>query len=249
MFGLLADGTSTNIAIAVGIGISGLAAAINLPLTFDPRFGKGEITPPASQTVHKYEDAEFLEKALAGELVDQEQLTLVNLNRIKAGKPMIIPRVKPYSEEKGEGFHDLRSGANEHFMARIRTIDRILTALDDPESEKTPEEMCAMLNATMYKDRAVMDEESKNLALWIRDYLEDTGYNPHLNSTTIKKMIQTAFPPISFDRDYNPTNLENALLRSRQIFGRYVSETDTEKSYRFTFSETMGTGQAAVFYS
>eukprot|EP00934_Nitzschia_sp_Nitz4_P006897 Nitzschia sp. Nitz4//scaffold25_size161228//144463//149493//NITZ4_002455-RA/size161228-augustus-gene-0.119-mRNA-1//1//CDS//3329544661//6887//frame0 len=227
LFGLLADAVGTNITIIVGIGVSCLAATINFPLTFDSRFGKETTVAPLSKTILKDEDPEFLEQALAGEVVDQERLLLINFNRMNKGKPPIIPHVKPYSEEK-EGLLELCHHARPLFEARTRVIDRVLMAFNDSSHEPSAEEICEVINKTAFQDAHVIDEASQNLGKWIGEYLADAGYAPHLHSTSIKQMILTALPPISFDKELNPENLENAMVRTRQVLGHFVDTSSSK---------------------
>eukprot|EP00934_Nitzschia_sp_Nitz4_P007181 Nitzschia sp. Nitz4//scaffold25_size161228//149956//152292//NITZ4_002456-RA/size161228-augustus-gene-0.120-mRNA-1//1//CDS//3329544664//7171//frame0 len=245
LFGMLADAIGTNTTIIVGIGVSCLAAAINYPLTFDSRFGKDQAPAPLSKTILKDEDPEFMQLALAGEVVDQERLLLINFNRLNNGKPPIIPRVKPYEEEK-EGIRSLRHKAGPVIEARTRVTDRILMALNDPSQEQSPEELCDLINKTAFQDPHVIDEASKDLGNWIGDYLADAGYAPHLHSTSIKQMILMALPPISFEKELNPENLEMAMIRTRQVLGHYV-DTSSSKS-RLTFAGTLGNGHTPTFY-
>eukprot|EP00934_Nitzschia_sp_Nitz4_P000349 Nitzschia sp. Nitz4//scaffold439_size10204//1263//3507//NITZ4_009078-RA/size10204-processed-gene-0.0-mRNA-1//-1//CDS//3329551863//349//frame0 len=200
LFGLLADAVGTNTTIIVGIGVSFFAAAINFPLTFDSRFGKETPVAPLSKTILEDEDPEFLERALGGEVVDQERLLLINFNRMNQGKPLIIPRVKPYSEEK-EALLALCHEGRALFESRTRVIDRVLMALNDPSHEPSPEEICDVLNKTAVHDPRIINDASTDLGQWIGEYLDDSGYAPHLHSTTIKQMILAALPPLSFEKE------------------------------------------------
>lgn len=248
LFGVLADATTTNIAISVGIGVSCLAAAINFPLTCDPRFGRKKQLLHPSKRVLGNEDPDFVEKALAGDLVSSEALLLVNFARLQAGKPPIVPRVKPYTEDKGSGLQTLHGDAEELFLQRMATIDRVLLALYDPEPEKSPEELCQLLNSSMDCDEEIMTEAIIDLGKWFGDYLHDAGYNPHHSSAMIKQMVLTALPPISFEREYTPENLQLALLRGRHVFARYAQGHKMLKEEDWSFSDAFGKGAAVVFY-
>lgn len=249
LFGLLADNTDTNLAISVGIGISVLAAAINAPLTCDSRFGRVKPLPPSSRRVLSQEDPDFVERALAGDLVDQEGLFLVNCERVKNGKGVIIPRVKPYSEDEEEGLDKLFHNADEIFAQRMDVTDLILAAVNDLDQEKTKEELCQMLNYSLYGNKETMDEATTDLGQWIGDYLQDAGYNPHTLSTVIKRMVMTALPPIADDKEYTPENLELTLLRERYVFDRYTTAHRNLQKKDWTFSNALGTSSVPVFYS
>ena len=248
LFGILADVAGTNAAIWTGIGVSLVAAAVNAPLMCDALFGRTKEKPPPSKRALPHEDAEFVEQALKGEFVDPHTLYLFNMHRLKEGKSLIVPRVKPYSEEK-DNMDSLYSHATETFKQRRDMGDRILTALQDPSNEKGTEEFCSLLNNAMYRNQeAAIEEATNDLGKWIGDYLEDTGYNPHTQSLVIKQMILSAFPPINRDKEYTPENMEEALLRTRQIFNQYL-QLKENKERNWTWRQALGKGQSAVFYS
>jgi hypothetical protein len=250
IFGLLADATTTNLAISVAIGVSCLAAAINLPLTCDKRFGRVKAVPDSSKRVLPTEDSEFIEMALAGEFVDQERLVMANLERMKAHKAYIVPHVRSYAEDKEKGLYEIQSQAGEAFEQRLAILDRVLMALQDPEKERTTEEVCSMLNAAVYGHTESMNEATNDLGQWVGDYLQDAGYNPHTTSTLVKQMIMTALPPISYDKKYTPDNLEHAILRGRHVYKKYAEHFETvEKEKEWSFSDALGKGSTAVFYS
>ena len=134
------------------------------------------------------------------------------------------------------------------FRQRLDVNDRILMSLNDPNREKSLEELCELLNSTMYKDEASMEEATSDLGAWVGDYLQDAGYNPHTSSAIIKQMIMTAMPPINDDQVYSPENLETCLLRSRRTLKKYEQETGVHDQ-KWRFSDTLGKGSSAVFYS
>mmetsp|Transcript_9995 Transcript_9995/g.11986 ORF Transcript_9995/g.11986 Transcript_9995/m.11986 type:complete len:296 (+) Transcript_9995:147-1034(+) len=247
LFGMLADGTSTNIAISVGIGVSCLAAAINSPLMCDERFGKSQEPIPTSKLVFEEEDEEFVQKALAGEFVDPEKLYLTNLHRAQTGKSVIIPKVIPYEEDKNMDY--LYSHAGEVYLQKMKMHDQLLSALNDPNSGRDKNEFCKLMNAGLKKDQQAIEEATMDLGKWIGDYLEDTGYNPHAQSVAIKQMVLSAFPPITRDKEYTPENIEHSLLRSRQVYNKYHSHYEEQKKNDWSWSDILGTGASSVFYS
>jgi hypothetical protein len=248
LFGLLADGTSTTLAISIAIGISCLAAAINAPLTCDSRFGRSKELPPQAKRALSGEDEDFVEKALDGSMVDQETLMKLNLERIKNGKNVIVPRVRPYAEEKESGMQHLYDHAVEVFETKMELGDRILAALDDPNKERTSEEFCALLNDGFYSDPDTAQTATSDLGQWVGDYLEDAGYNPHTSSVLIKQMVLTALPPLKKEKEYTPENLEATLIRTRQVLNQYLELHDAEEQKKWTFAQTLGTAPP-VFYS
>ena len=248
LFGLLADSAGTNISIIVGIAVSLLAAAINSPLMCDSRFGRTKELPPSSKRALQEEDPVFVEKALSGDVVNQELLASYNLARLRKGKAPIIPRVKPYTEDKADKMQDLRKNAIEAFRQRRDILDMCLTALSDPNNTKTTEEFCQLMNSSIESSHDQVQVATKDLGQWIGDYLQDTGYNPHTQSAILKLMILAAFPPINTDEKYTPDNLESALVKSRRVFNQYVELTE-RKERNWGFRDALGKGSSVVFYS
>lgn len=68
LFGMLADGTTTSIAIWTGIGISWGAALVNAPLMRKKEFGAAKKKPAAAKRPLKGEDKELVQNALGTHL-------------------------------------------------------------------------------------------------------------------------------------------------------------------------------------
>lgn len=187
LFGILADGTTTDTAIWTGIGISFGAALINTPLMRVKNFGPDKKLPESKRPLPG-EDKELVEKALAGDSVDPEQLLLVNVTRAKNKQPAIIPRVKPYSEDKKdlEAFH---RDAENTFRTRAAIQNRVLGEIAKPDREEDVQELCDLVNYAADGDPEAIKEANRQLGQWVVDYLADNGYNPHLNSAVMKQMV------------------------------------------------------------
>mmetsp|Transcript_50181 Transcript_50181/g.76356 ORF Transcript_50181/g.76356 Transcript_50181/m.76356 type:complete len:724 (+) Transcript_50181:93-2264(+) len=249
VFGIIADATNANLAISIGIGISILAAAINAPLTCDSRFGRQKTLPPQAKRVLSGEDEGFVQSALDGAVVDQEAFMKINFERIKNGQSAIVPRVKPYAEEKGtEEMQKLYDHAEEAFETRMEMNDRILTALNDPTRERNAEELCDLLNYGIYSDAETAQEARSDLGQWVGDYLDDAGYNPHTTSVMIKQMIINALPPIKKEKEFTPENIEGSLIRAREVLNRHLELRKEEDKKQWSYAQTLGTAPP-VFYS
>ena len=100
----------------------------------DSRFGKTKPLPPESKRALEGEDEEFVQRALDGELVDQNKLFEINLARMKNHQSVIVPKIKTYAEEKesGELLNTLYDNAYDVFEKRVELQDRILQAMNDP---------------------------------------------------------------------------------------------------------------------
>lgn len=136
-FGVLADYAGTNIAIGIGIGFSLLACVANAPLMWHPLMGKPKPKPPVAQRKLPDEDSELFEHILEGDVVDPEMAFEINRDRGMHGKPSVVPRVKPYSEEK-DHLKEIAQGAGDTFRFRMELYDRVLAGLaqegSDPEN-------------------------------------------------------------------------------------------------------------------
>eukprot|EP00957_Ditylum_brightwellii_P165844 12626693-Ditylum_brightwellii.AAC.1 len=115
------------------------------------------------------------------------------------GKPMLVPNVKKYEEEK-DLIGNLRSHAKDSFRSRLATFDCLIAQITGADPEKELSEICVLYNAAIYSDEKLMKENSCNLGQWFSDYLMDNGYHPHISSFLIKEMIISAFPPFTQDK-------------------------------------------------
>ena len=244
LFGILADATTTNISIWTGIGVSFLAGAINAPLMWRPEMGPPPKKVPSELRPLQGEDENMVDRALAGSYIEPGVLFAINRNRAKEGKHYIVPKVTSYEEEKDK-LEQLLASARAHYQFKRDIQDRSLAELSDPESSVDKQEICDILNKAMKGDPGVMAEKTTELGQWIGDYLQDNGYAPHVNSILIKQMILTAMPPIQRG-DYTPENIEPALLRARDILGRYANH---EEKRLTLFRGVLGKGQRPQFYA
>ena len=99
----------------------------------------------------------------------------------------------------------------------------MLAELSAPNDGFSAQELSDLLNTDWRSSR---DSEAANAATadvgrWVSDYMKDNGYFPHANSLLIKQMIMSAFPPITTDNEITPENIEDTLIRSRYVLGKY----------------------------
>jgi hypothetical protein len=246
LFGVLADGTSTDTAIWTGVIISVVAALINTPLMFHKGFGPAEKKLPVSKRPLPEEDPDLVEKALAGEFVHPDGLWLINHARMKNHQPAIVARVKPYEDEK-EDMAALLSHAEETFRFRANLQNRILAEIANPDREMELQELCDMVNDAKKGDPEMIKETNSDLGQWVADYLADNGYSPHLNSVVMKQMVLSAFPSITREKEYTPDNITPALLLSNQVMHEYLAHQEKKK---YTWSKMLDNGGVqGRFYS
>jgi hypothetical protein len=243
--GLLADATSTNTAIWTGVGISVAAALCNAPLMFRPEMGRVIEKPPAAKRPLEFDDEELANLLLKGEFVPPDQQFELNRKRAAHNKPFIVPGIKPYEQEKDE-LDELRKHAKEVFYFNRDVRDQILSEIAEKQDEKEVEDFCAMLNAYQKAKPEVTDEATRELGQWIGDYLADNGYNPQTQSLVIKQMILSAFPTICKDKEYTPDNIEEFLVKGRQVMNQHLEKHPGSKKY--SLAKIVGSGASHAQY-
>ncbi|KAL7537544.1 hypothetical protein ACHAXR_007899 [Thalassiosira sp. AJA248-18] len=239
VFGLLADAAGTIPAICTGIAFSIAAAAANSPLMWHPLMGKPKPKPPLAQRKLPEEDDELFRKILDGDVVDPELAFQINQERGLRGKPSVVPRVKPYEEEK-DRLDEIARGAGGAFKFRMEVYDRVLAGLakeeDDPENLVfNKEELVNVINTLRGDDQSLIGKASGDLGQWMGEYLADNGYSPHTSSVMMKQMFMTSFPPLTRDKEVNEENVEEVLLKTRKVMARYAG-TETKNSITSTLA-------------
>lgn len=249
LLGLLADATTTNTAIWTGVGVSLAAALCNFPLTFRKEMGKPIEKPPTYKRVLPGEDEALVQKILDGELVAPEEMFEINRQRIYAKKPALIPKVKPYSDEK-DALHEIARNAAATFKFRKDMRDRVLKKIAaDPGGEEF-EQLCELINVSLGKlaDTEGKQEAQDDLGKWVGEYLDDNGYSPHVNPVLIKQMVMTAFPSITRDKEFTPENIEEALVRQSSIMGHYMVVADKQRT-RYSLRGILSTQPSQIAYT
>ena len=247
-FGLLADATTTNISILTGIAFSILAALVNAILMWHPQMARQKPKPPVTKRRLLHEDEEVVQMILDGEIVDPEVIFNINLDRGAHGTPALLPRVKPYCEEK-DNLEDLAKHAEAAFKFRMELHDRVLANLSctesDPEnSQYTKEELCRILNNYKGDDQNLIDKTNSDLGCWMSEYLYDNGYNPENTSMMIKLMFMSSFPPLTRAKEFTPENIEEWLVKGRKVMSRYAAHEPD----KYSLTGVLGKSPV-VFYS
>jgi len=148
LFGLLADETSTNTSIWVGVRISLLAGVINAPLIWRPEMGPPPKPLPYDEWILKNENANLKEEELSDEHAPPVLLFHVNRQRGAVHEPFIFPRVKPYAEDKDK-LDEFRANALDNFRFRQALQDQTLAELTAPNGRFNAEELCDLLNTAV----------------------------------------------------------------------------------------------------
>ena len=251
LFGILADATSTNISIWIGVGLSFLAAVINAPLMWRPEMGPSPKPLPYDDWFAQDEAANLAEGALFEEHVPPALLFQINRKRGIINQPSTIPRIKTYAEDK-EHLDALRANAIDNYRFRHDLGDQVLAELSAPNGRFDAQELSDVLNS--YATSANFDPEAVSAATadvgqWIADYMKGNGYFPPTNSLLIKQMIMSAFPPITTENKITPENIEDVLIRGRYILGKYRDLEERKYGKYSLFEEILGKGQRPQFYT
>jgi hypothetical protein len=112
----------------------------------------------------------------------------------------------------GEVF--IHAAANFRFRSVIH--DRSLVDLADPKSEAADDALHELLDVAKNSSKnALSSEATRDLGQWIVDYLDDTAYNPHINSRLLRQMVLSAFPITAREKEYTPEN--GTILHERDV--------------------------------
>lgn len=226
LLGLLADATTTNTAIWTGVGISFGAAMVNRPLTCHEKMKKQEPKIPGYRRILKGEDKDIVNLALTGENVDRKRLFEINRKRMVGKKALLIPKVKPYAEDK-ESFKKLAKHAGDNIRFKRDMSGRVLGEIADDTDGTKREKFAELISLANGREAETegKEEARDDLGHWIGEYLVGNGYNPHMNPILIKQMVLTAFPPIAMVEECTPGSVEERALKWRQNLNRYVCRT------------------------
>eukprot|EP00536_Pseudo-nitzschia_multiseries_P004817 jgi/Psemu1/189075/e_gw1.84.76.1 len=249
LFGVLADETSTNTSIWVGVGISFLAGVINAPLMCRPEMGPPPKPLPYEEWIQKDEEAHLVLEQLSDEHVPPALLFHINRQRNTAHEPFILPRVKPYAEDKDK-LDELRANALDNYRFRHALQDQALAELTAPDGRFHAEELCDLLNTALADgDSEAINKSTADVGNWIGDYLQANGYFPHMNSLIIKQMVMSTFPSINTEGKATPENIEETLIKSRYVLGKYRDFEEKKNAKYGLFRGILGKGHRPQFFT
>ena len=217
--GLLADGTSTNIMIWVGVGISFVAALVNFPLVFHEKFG-----PPKKKEVPminlfdesgmtEADEASWEERMKNGDFIPANVLNEINYKRIQQQKPLLIPQVGTYEEDK-DRLSDIRKQAKDEFAYLSHRSHVLLSKMNDPEMPKIAENISYAYNT--------LESNHDEIGQWFGEYMRDNGYIGPQSAQAIKLMITKAFPKLYPGGQMNVDNFEQVLVNTERVFNHYI---------------------------
>lgn len=130
LLGAIADMAGTPVAIWICIGISFLAAFMNMPLLWVTGCNVPPKSRPAEAKPLRGEDKEMVEKALRGEWIPAQALEEINAQRYRDGQPYLIIHPRSYEDEKHE-LAVLRKRAKKDFFFHQQKTREYLHQVSD----------------------------------------------------------------------------------------------------------------------
>ena len=218
--GTFADKAGISATLWTAIGISLLAALVNLPLSFAPDLKLAVKEEPDYQKATELEDKELVERTMRGEYVPARFLADLNDARRRHGLPFLVPPVAPFKEDKPR-LAELRKHGKEDFeFWRMRAYE-YLAEIDQPGKAR---ELAKEINESS-PSQEDQDKQGQDLGLWFGEYLKDSGYLLDGGHPTIfKQMIMKAFPLINADHEVTEENIEKSILRYLVATNRFLDE-------------------------
>mmetsp|Transcript_7928 Transcript_7928/g.12222 ORF Transcript_7928/g.12222 Transcript_7928/m.12222 type:complete len:466 (+) Transcript_7928:932-2329(+) len=217
LFGTFADAAGINTTLWTAIGISILAALVNLPLSFIPELKKKEHVD--YQQALGLEDHELVDRALSGEWVPAKFLQDINESRLRQGLPLLVPPCHEYDEDK-DRLEEIKKHAKEDFAHLRERAYIYLNELHEPETR----ELIIKNSKKSVPHRGEIDKSAEDIGRWFGQYIKDNGYLLDGGSpTTMKQMIMKAFPTITKDKEFTDENVDQVLLRFIAVANDYLA--------------------------
>lgn len=276
LFGILADTAGTTNAIWTGVGVSLFAALVNAPLMRNPKFGRVVEEEQSSNILsdqksmdadddnaEKASEALLIEKASRGDFIPSRELFKLNWKRRLNGESLIIPSIQPYDkellsvlEEESKVSFNFQKDLNDQILSKLYNERQQLSSGGSSSAEtnkQVAKQYSDALNLLQSGDSDSANKATNDLGVWIGQYLQDSGYTPHIQTQLVKQMIISAFPPV-INREGNkdlftPDNVEDALLRRRQIMNEHLSALERKKNKNYNWGTIIGNGGSQRYYS
>ena len=226
VLGIYADEVGTEACMWTCVGVSILAAVVNLPLTFSPAL-KVHPPPDYAHTALDFEDTELVEKIMKGDWVPLKVLTELNTRRYRDGLPFLTPPVRSYEDDK-DRLNEMRKNAREDFAYQHFQHYFYLRFQDTAEHRQ---EIVDHLNRSASPQQD-LDKTAEDLGKWFADYGKDNGYfmDGSQMAPLMKQMIMYAFPPINRDGKITAENLTPTTLRVATIANDYFLKSEPTRA-------------------
>ena len=186
LLGLAADALGITNCIWIGVGLSGAATLINLPLVFrkefkpQPRKRIKEGFDDLALTME--EEEEYIQKALKGEYIPARVIQVINIRRIQRGEKFIMNHVGSYEDDK-DRLSEIVREAKEDIKIMDHNVRYYLKTINDGTFDGK------VIHAMNHGFPEEMQNIHREIGEWFGDYVKANGYigaNPVQN---LKLMI------------------------------------------------------------
>jgi hypothetical protein len=170
------------------------------------------------------DEEDMIQKARAGEFVPLRQLYQLNAQRIDREEPLIWTGFGKY-EDRHAFAAPATSGetvSRNDYVALRNIAESRLAMLNNESNPEIREHVANQANALM------MDEEGtrrakQEMGEWFADYMLNHGYHPGEFAPVLKRMIESAFPPITQHGGLvTPDTLEARYLNIIKILNNHI---------------------------
>ena len=200
VLGLVSDKMGTPTAVWICIGISFLAAAINVPLIWVNGCSVPKKPRPKEARPLRGEDKELVEKALRGEWIPLEDLEAINEQRFRNRQPYLLIHPRKYQDEKDE-LPLLRKRAKKDFLFQQTRLKMYLNEINTTDQISS---LCDQVNSSIKaSDSAEAKEINRDIGEWFKDYLVDSGYTLSTCRVLFNFVLRFAHVTVLFDHSHN----------------------------------------------
>lgn len=245
VLGIISDKFGTPTAIWICVGVSFLAAIINVPLLWVNGCSIPAKPRPKELRPLKGEDKDMVEKALRGEWIPAEELEAINEQRFRNGQPYLLIHPRKYQDEKDQ-LPLLRKRAKKDFLfqqTRLKVYLNEINTTDDITA------LCDQVNLSMRAtDPTEVEMINRDIGEWFKDYLVDSGYTPQFDSMLIKQAIMSAFPVLgkTNEEGYTPENIEQYMLSCGKIYTNLIENEGFDETNDQSFTRVLSNARSAM---
>lgn len=199
LLGLAIDALGITNGIWIGVGLSGAATLINLPLVFRKEFKptsrKKEKAGFDDLALTPEEEEKYTQKALMGEYIPARVIQVINLKRLERGEKFIINHVGTYEEDKDRLNEIVRDGKKD-IKIMDHNVRNILKRVNEGSFDK---KLIYALNNPFPEE---MQNIHNEIGKWFGDYMKANGYIGASPTQNFKLMIIRSVRPVKNLRSF-----------------------------------------------
>ena len=165
----MSDNVGVNQTLWFCVGLSILAALVNVPLMSAPALKR---KPPVNyQQAMGLENQDLVERALRGEWVPAKFMDDLNFARYQNGMPFLRVPVLAYASDKNN-LKALKRHAREDFEYHSVTMHNILASLHEPGGIQKNVDLFHKVQPPLEQRQ----EDANEMGKWFKDYMFENGY-------------------------------------------------------------------------